>query len=125
MNELAFIAFELAIVAIATLCVGTFTPPLDRWLPWGRAFRRWTKRRVMEKMHELERRATPPMPESPATAPLGYRDNATMIRVESAPIADASLIARYRARRDAKLMLQLEMDAEEQSAEAPERHARV
>ena len=119
-----FLVVELAVIVFMTLVVGTFAPPLDRWLPWSRAYRRWRSRRVAARIHALERRATPVQVPEPQILVTGYRDNAA-VGVETT-LPEPSLMERYRARRDARFVARLEADAEDvELAEPSQRNARV
>ncbi len=63
-DALEMLAFEVAWGSLITLAVGTFSPPLQRWLPWGRAYQAWRRRRMAAATRALERRAAPPCPQA-------------------------------------------------------------
>ncbi|HSQ66970.1 MAG TPA: hypothetical protein VLM85_27310 [Polyangiaceae bacterium] len=114
---LAMVLLQLGTVAVVALGAGTFAPPLDRWLPWGRAFRRWRRRRLSAGMRALQRKAAPTaVPEPPVIA--GYRDNAAR-RAEPEVVEPASALARYRALRAAKVVARWEDEAGEDELESP------
>jgi len=126
---LACLVVELSAIALVTLGVGTFAPPLDRWFPWGRAFRRWRNRRLAAGIRALERKGAPDPVTEARVRVAGYRDNAAPSAPPS-PVAErSSVLARYRARREASFVARLEADAESaedsELSEAPERNARV
>ncbi len=116
-GALAMVLVQLGAVAVVALGAGTFAPPLDRWLPWGRAFGRWRRRRLAAGIRALQRKAAPAVaPEPPVAA--GYRDNAAQ-RPEPQVVEPASALARYRALHAAKVIARWEDEAAEDELGAP------
>lgn len=100
---------ELAVIAVMTLIVGTFSPMLQEKLPWGRAYLRWRNERMNACMRALEAAARPPAPE-PEREGAGYRDAARRV---GAPRVRVGVLEARRRERAAREQLEMENELEE------------
>jgi hypothetical protein len=99
--------FELGVIVIMTLVVGTFTPALQQLLPWGRAWYRMQQRRLASGMRALEEAARrQEIGETRARADVASSYRSSLCA--DAPIASESWLDRLRARRTARVRLALE-----------------
>lgn len=107
--ELQLLAFELAVIVVMTLVVGTFAPPLQDRLPWGRAWRRYWERRRSEQLRAIfDAERARERAEAPPVDAVDYRTNARVDVAEEEP----SFLERRRARARALERLEIEAAAE-------------
>jgi hypothetical protein len=102
-DDVDLLIVEIAWWALVALVAGTFAPPLQQHLPWGRAYAAWRRRRLAAGVHSHLAREERLEPE-PARESLGYRDAAPMLMAAPA----ASWLERRRAERRARARLELE-----------------
>jgi hypothetical protein len=108
-GDVDILIVEIVWCVLVGLVAGTFAPPLQQHLPWGRAYAAWRRRRIAAGVRELLARERQLEATEHAPAALGYRDAAPSRSTAPKP----SWLERRRAERRARERLALESRVDE------------